>query len=90
MAQGREARMAGVEILPGHAADIAAHNALLARYEAAFTELMPPMTRVAALAQRLADDNHLWGLSPFHYVPEYYAEIWRQLDVLGVEIAVAA
>jgi len=89
-AQGREARMAGVEILPGQAADIAAHNALLARYEAAFAELMPPMARVEAPAQRLADDNHLWGLSPFHYVPGYYAEIWRQLDELGVETAVAA
>jgi hypothetical protein len=89
-AQGREARMAGVEILPGQAADIAAHNALLARYEAAFTDLMPSMIRVEAPAQRLADDNHLWGLSPFHYVPGYYAEIWRQLDELGVETAVAA
>jgi hypothetical protein len=89
-AQGREARIAGIEILPGHAADIAAHNALLARYEAAFTELMPPMARVAAPTQRLADDNHLWGLSPFHYAPEYYAEIWRQLDELGIETAAAA
>ena len=89
-AQGRETRMGGVEVLPGQPADIAAHNALLARYEASFTELMPPMTRVAAPAQRLADDSHLWGLSPFHYVPEYYAEIWRQLDQLGLEAALAA
>ncbi len=89
-ARGREAPMTGVEILPGRTADIAAHNALLARYEAAFIDLMPPMARVAAPAQRLADDGHLWGLSPFHYVPDYYAEIWRQLDALGVEAAAPA
>jgi hypothetical protein len=26
-----------------------------------------------------SDPDHVWGLSPFHYVPDYYAEIWRQL-----------
>ena len=88
--QGREARMTGVEVLPGQVADIAAHNALLARYEAAFCALMPPMARVEAPTQRLADDEHLWGLSPFHYVPAYYAEIWRQLDELGLHPALAA
>ncbi len=89
-AQGREARLGGVEILPGQGADIGAHNALLARYEAAFTALMPPMARVEAPAQRLADDEHLWGLSPFHYVPAYYREIWRQLGDLGLQPALAA
>jgi hypothetical protein len=78
-----------VEILPGRPADIAAHNALLARYEAAFTALMPAMARVEA-SHRLADDGHQWGLSPFHYTPDYYAEIWRQLDGLGVEERLAA
>jgi hypothetical protein len=88
--QGREARVSGVEILPGHPADIGRHNALLARYEAAFVELMPPMARVEAPVERMADDAHLWGLSPFHYVPAYYAEIWRQLDGLGVRPGVPA
>jgi hypothetical protein len=78
------------EILPGRAADIAAHNALLTRYEAAFTALMPPMTRVAAAEHRLADPAHPWGLSPFHYVPEYYAAIWRQLEALGISAKIAA
>jgi hypothetical protein len=87
---GRKVRVTGVEILPGKTADVAAHNDLLARYEAAFTEVMPPMARVAAPAERIADDEHLWGLSPFHYVPAYYAEIWRQLDALGLQDAVAA
>jgi len=86
---GREAAVSGVEVLPGRTADIAQHNALLARYEAAFTELMPPMRRVEAPAQRLADETHAWGLSPFHYVPDYYAEIWRQLDGAGLHPAMA-
>jgi len=89
-AAGREARFGEVAILPGRAADIGAHNALLARYEAAFTDLMPPMATVAAPALRLADEAHLWGLSPFHYVPDYYAEIWRQLEPLGLRAEVAA
>ena len=81
---GREAPVTGVEILPGRAADLGRHNDLLARYEAAFTELMPAMDRVEAPGLRLADDAHEWGGSPFHYVPDYYAEIWRQLDQLGL------
>jgi hypothetical protein len=80
----RERRIEGVEILPGQAADVAAHNALLARYEAAFEGLMPPMWRVEAQDHRVADDTHQWGVSPFHYVADYYAEIWRQLGELGV------
>lgn len=89
-AAGGIAALGAAEILPGRAADLAAHNALLARYEAAFTELMPPMSRLEAPAHRLADDQHLWGLSPFHYVPAYYAAIWRQLEELGVRPGVAA
>ena len=89
-AGGRQAAVTNLEILPGQAADSGAHNALLARYEAAFTELMPSMSQVAAPGQRLADDDHRWGLSPFHYVPEYYAEIWRQLQVLGLQQAIPA
>lgn len=84
LADGRDAPLQGVEILPGQAADVDAHNALLARYEAAFAELMPPMARVEAPGQRLADDAHQWGVSPFHYVQDYYAEIWRQLAGLGI------
>ena len=67
-----------------------AHNALLARYEAAFAELMPPMARVEAPPQRLADDAHQWGVSPFHYVQDYYAEIWRQLAALGIGARIPA
>jgi hypothetical protein len=89
-ASGRPAAITGVELLPGVPADIAAHNRLLARYEAAFLDVMPPMERIAAPDHRLADDAHEWGLSPFHYVPAYYAEIWRQLAQLGVGERLAA
>jgi hypothetical protein len=89
-ASGRIAALGGTEILPGRAADTAGHNALLARYEAAFTELMPPMVRVEAPEHRLADDAHIWGLSPFHYVPGYYESVWAQLEALGVRPLAAA
>jgi hypothetical protein len=83
-ASGRPRPLSGVEILKGQPADIAAHNALLARYEAEFLSLTPVCDVVAAPKRRIADEGHRWGLSPFHYVPTYYAEIWRQLQRLGV------
>jgi hypothetical protein len=83
-ADGVRRPLANVEILAGEPAEIAAHNALLARYETAFLDLTPPVAIVAAPELRLADPEHRWGLSPFHYRPEYYAEIARQLEALGV------
>lgn len=73
-----------VAILDGRPADIHDHNALLDAYEAAFTAVMPPMRRLDGGTLRVADADHRWGLSPFHYVPEYYGEVWRQLEDLGV------
>ena len=89
-ARGRLKALPTPEILPGRAERIADHNRLLADYEAEFAALMPPMARVEAPDQRLSDAGHQWGLSPFHYVPEYYAAIWRQLQTLGVEPAISA
>ncbi|WP_091735142.1 DUF6270 domain-containing protein [Phenylobacterium immobile] len=74
------------EILPGRAGDPAAHNALLARYEDYLLQLAPEMVVVAAPDFRRADPDHVWGLSPFHYTADYYAEITRQLAALGLEI----
>lgn len=88
-AEGRKQPLQDVDILPGRPADIAQHNALLARYEARFAAMMPPLARVEAPQHRLADEEHRWGLSPFHYVPQYYAEIRDQLEVLGVRAAVS-
>jgi len=90
LANGRTAAVGGMQILEGQPADIAAHNALLRRYEAAFAELMPPMARVEAPTRRLADPTHQWGLSPFHYTADYYREIWTQLDRLEIQAPVAA
>jgi Family of unknown function (DUF6270) len=73
-----------VELKAGRPAEVGDHNRLLASYEEIFLGLMPPMARLEAAEHRLADASHQWGLSPFHYVPEYYAEIWRQLAPLGV------
>ncbi|WP_293676640.1 DUF6270 domain-containing protein [uncultured Phenylobacterium sp.] len=81
---GRVVPVVGVDILTGVPAEIAAYNALLQRQEDTFAALMPPMARIEAVGQRLADPAHQWGLSPFHYVPEYYAEIRRQLAALGL------
>lgn len=81
---GADVALKGVEILPGSPADIDDQNALLARYEAAFTGLVPGMARVEAPEHRRADNGHEWGLSPFHYERAYYAEISRQLADLGV------
>jgi len=81
---GRRRPLTDVEILEGRPADIGQHNRLLDAYEACFTSVMPPMTRLDGGTLRVAAADHRWGLSPFHYVPEYYDEIWRQLEALGV------
>jgi hypothetical protein len=73
----------GVEIWQGMPAEIASHNALLARYQEAFCALTPGVARVAA-ASHVADAGHRWGLSPFHYTEDYYRQIWGQLRALGV------
>ena len=73
-----------IEILSGEPASIETYNALLMRQEAAFTALMPPMARIDAEAFRIADPGHQWGLSPFHYVPEYYDAVRSQLSDMGL------
>ena len=83
--RGRLKALPTPEILPGRPERTPDHNRLLAASEAEFLALMPPMTVVEAPDLRTSDDDHQWGLSPFHYVPAYYQEIWRQLAALGVE-----
>jgi hypothetical protein len=73
------------EVLPGRTASRAGHNALLARYQSAFRRQLPQAASVVAQpALRVADPDHRWGLSPFHYVEDYYRDIWRQFQALGV------
>lgn len=71
-------------IWEGRPARRSEHNALLARYEETFRTAIPALRVVAANDHHVADDQHRWGLSPFHYVPEYYETIWEQLRALGV------
>lgn len=74
-----------LELMTGQMASRARHNALLHRYQAAFRAHLPQAASVAARdAVRLADPGHRWGLSPFHYVEDYYRDVWRQLQALGV------
>jgi hypothetical protein len=83
-AGGRLRPIADVEVLAGRTGDIRAHNELLAAYEGWFLEAMPPVLRIGAGGLRIADPAHHWGLSPFHYVAEYYQEIWRQFETIGI------
>lgn len=72
------------QILPGQHADIGAHNDLLARYEDWFARQLPEAAVVRASDDhRLADPQHRWGLSPFHYVDSYYEDIRGRLAKLG-------
>jgi hypothetical protein len=79
-----------VEILGGDPVEIADYNALLVRQEATFLSLMPSVAVIDAGAFRLAETEHRWGLSPFHYVPEYYDEVRRQLAEVGLDDAFSA
>ena len=66
-------------------ASLSAHNALLRRYRDFFLQAIPRAQVVQASgAAQQADEAHIWGLSPFHYVPDYYADVWCQLQALGV------
>lgn len=74
-----------LELFSGSWADIEAHNKVLRTYQAAFLETFPNALRVGAPAElQVADQGHRWGLSPFHYVPEYYETVLPQLHALGV------
>ncbi|WP_312163920.1 DUF6270 domain-containing protein [Phenylobacterium sp.] len=74
-----------VEIFTGKPASIADYNTVLAQHQNAFAAALPQAVRISAPADlHLADSRHRWGLSPFHYVEDYYRDIWRQLQALGV------
>jgi hypothetical protein len=74
-----------VEIFNGKPAVIADYNAVLSHHQAAFADAAPSAARVSAPASlHLADSAHRWGLSPFHFVEDYYHDVWRQLQALGV------
>ena len=75
-----EALEPDLEVTPGRRAPREAHNARLERMHALTRAAIPGLEVVRAPAPLvLADPGHVWGLSPFHYVGDYYAEVWRQL-----------
>jgi hypothetical protein len=75
-----EALEPDLEITPGRRAPRAAHNVRLARMHALARAAIPRLEVVKAPDSLVfSDPDHVWGLSPFHYVGDYYAEIWRQL-----------
>lgn len=71
-------------IWEGRTASRSEHNTLLETYEETFLSAVPNVRTVAAASHRIADESHRWGLSPFHYVPDYYAAIRDQLAQAGV------
>jgi hypothetical protein len=71
-------------IFDGRPARVADHNALLDRYQDRFAAATGAERVNAGPNLQVGDAGHRWGLSPFHYVTGYYAEIRRQLDRLGV------
>ena len=85
-ASGVETPFSDVEVLAGRATSVHAHNGLLEDYQSVMLDLLPDMARVASPANRIGDEGHRWGLSPFHYVPAYYDDIRRQLAAAGVVI----
>ncbi len=66
-------------------ASLSAHNAVLADYQAQIGALVPDIVRVSAdPALQVADERHQWGLSPFHYIDDYYRDVRAQLADVGI------
>lgn len=57
-----------------------AANVMFERYWGALRSLDVPILRMAP-EEVVADSRHQWGLAPFHYAPQVYAEILRRLAV---------
>ncbi len=54
-------------------------NILLERLYSLAENALNPILVVESSSLLIADPNHKWGLAPFHYIPEYYEEIDRQV-----------
>lgn len=86
-ADGALAPLGDLTVLAGEPTTAEAQNRRLAGYEQHFEAVVPQLERVAAPDLRQAAHDHIWGLSPFHYVEAYYEEIARQLEALGIGLA---
>lgn len=73
-----------IPLLESNRGSIPSHNAILDRYQDIFRRAVPGIREVACPELRIGDSGHRWGLSPFHFITDYYVEIGRQLRGLGV------
>lgn len=74
-----------LQIWDGLPASRAEHNALLAETQDRLDAQLHGLVRVKAAPELLiADETHRWGLSPFHYIPDYYRDVLRQLQAAGI------
>ena len=72
-------------LLEGRDVEISVQNAQLERSQALFMEAVEGATVVAAEPElQVASAAHRWGLSPFHFIPQYYERVREQLRPLGV------
>jgi hypothetical protein len=75
----------GVQTFDLGPVDWESHNALLRHYRDLFVQAIPrTQVVVAGDEAQQGNEGHIWGLSPFHYVPEYYPDVWRQLQGVGI------
>ena len=68
----------GIEAME-NIAQIESENALLQRLYSLAIEELRPVSIVESPSLLIADPEHKWGLAPFHYIPDYYEEIDRQV-----------
>ncbi|WP_337186756.1 DUF6270 domain-containing protein [Phenylobacterium sp.] len=88
---GTDEPIRDVQIISGHPADISPYNDLLERQDAAFLAAMSGVEVVEAMEPPLADPDHRWGLSPFHYTADYYEAVRTRLaSIPGLEDAFRA
>jgi hypothetical protein len=77
-----------VDILKDNKAPIEEHNKLLRLYQTAFLEKVPGAIRIEVDERyRVACDQHPWKLSPFHYVKEYYIDLYERMIRSGIDLS---
>ena len=64
---------------------VAAHNAMLKRYHKSFVKAFPNAIVVAPPEEhRVGDAAHAWGLSPYHYIADYYRSFRELFNAQGL------
>ena len=55
-------------------------NKIITKYEKIFINKVPVVGFINVKNDLLVSDpEHIWGLAPFHYIPEYYENAWSQI-----------